>query len=239
MCSSDLSAFSISAFAQLWPWGGLPAQSRITNHESPPALDGCARSFDVGSWMFDVRVPSKRPFFISRAYPNQSPAALQSSAASQSLTHPLPHPVPELARSQHLDVRHPRENPPRQFLATGRLQSELQPAATTLPQFLARVAHPFADWSRAAACHRPVRARPTAEPRHFSHIAWLFGPCQLPTPSWLSQNCQKNATIIFLTTLALPGEMDPMDESGKLFSFTRAASSTSGRAKNQIPFSST
>src|ERR1035437_9216553 len=93
--------------------------------------------------------------------------------------------------------------------------------------------------SRAAACHRPVRARPTAEPRHFSHIAWPFGPCQLPTPSGLSQNCQKNATIIFLTTLALPGKMDPMNESGNRFSFTRAASSTSGRAKNQIPFSST
>src|ERR1035437_9598827 len=34
---------------------GLPAQSRITNHESPPALVGSARPFDVGSWMFDVR----------------------------------------------------------------------------------------------------------------------------------------------------------------------------------------
>jgi hypothetical protein len=65
------------------------------------------------------------------------------------------------------------------------------------------------DWSRAAACHRPVRARPTAEPRHFSHIAWPFGPCQLPTPSGLSQNCQKNAAIILLTTLALPGTRGP------------------------------
>ena len=37
-----------------------------------------------------------------------------SSAMSQSLTHPLPHPVPELARSEHLDVRHPGENPARQ-----------------------------------------------------------------------------------------------------------------------------
>src|ERR1035437_7631003 len=34
---------------------GLPAQSRITNHESPPALVGSARPFDVGSWMFDVQ----------------------------------------------------------------------------------------------------------------------------------------------------------------------------------------
>ena len=72
----QLSAFSISAF-QLLPKGGfdvalmclarpvthhasritsgLPAQSRITNHESPPALVGSARPFDVGSWMFDVR----------------------------------------------------------------------------------------------------------------------------------------------------------------------------------------
>src|ERR1035437_2344091 len=33
----QLSAFSISAFAQLRLWGGLPSQSRITNHESPPA----------------------------------------------------------------------------------------------------------------------------------------------------------------------------------------------------------
>jgi hypothetical protein len=51
----QLSAFSISAFAKVWLWGGLPAQSRITNHESPPALDGSARPFDVGSWMLDVR----------------------------------------------------------------------------------------------------------------------------------------------------------------------------------------
>ena len=51
----QLSAFSISAFAQLWLWGGLPAQSRITNHESPPALVGSARPFDVGSWMLDVQ----------------------------------------------------------------------------------------------------------------------------------------------------------------------------------------
>jgi hypothetical protein len=68
-----------------------------------------------------------------------------SSATSQSLTHPLPHPVPELARSEHLDVRHPGENPARQFLATGGLQAELQRAVPALPQCLARVPHPFAD----------------------------------------------------------------------------------------------
>jgi hypothetical protein len=51
----QLSAFSISAFAQLWLWGGFPAQSRITNHESPPAFGGLARPFDVGCWMLDVR----------------------------------------------------------------------------------------------------------------------------------------------------------------------------------------
>src|ERR1035437_69573 len=28
--------------ALMWLWGGLPAQSRITNHESPPALGGFA-----------------------------------------------------------------------------------------------------------------------------------------------------------------------------------------------------
>src|ERR1035441_2354532 len=65
--------------------------------------------------------------------------------ASQSLTHPLPHPVPELAWSEHLDVRHPRENPARQFLATGGLQAELQRAVPALPRCLARVPHPFAD----------------------------------------------------------------------------------------------
>jgi hypothetical protein len=56
-----------------------------------------------------------------------------SSAVSQSLTHPLPHPVPEFARSEHLDVGHPGENPARQFLATGGLQAELQRAVPTLP----------------------------------------------------------------------------------------------------------
>src|ERR1035441_4580591 len=67
--------------------------------------------------------------------------------ASQALTHPLPHPVPELARSEHLDVRHPRENPARQFLATGGLQAELHGAVPALPQLLARVPHSFADVS--------------------------------------------------------------------------------------------
>jgi hypothetical protein len=58
LCSplSDFSFqhFSISAFAQLWPWGGLPAQSRATDHESPPAFGGFARPFDVGSWKLEV-----------------------------------------------------------------------------------------------------------------------------------------------------------------------------------------
>jgi hypothetical protein len=31
----------------MWLWGGLPAQSRITNHESPPALGGFARLFKM------------------------------------------------------------------------------------------------------------------------------------------------------------------------------------------------
>jgi hypothetical protein len=66
-----------------------------------------------------------------------------SSVASQSLTHSFPHPVPELARSEHLDVRHPGENPARHFLATGGLQAELQRAVPALPQCLARVPHPF------------------------------------------------------------------------------------------------
>jgi hypothetical protein len=68
-----------------------------------------------------------------------------AEATSQSLTHPLPHPVPELARSEHLDVRHPGENPARQFLATGDLQAELQRAVPALPQCLPRVPHPLAD----------------------------------------------------------------------------------------------
>ena len=68
-----------------------------------------------------------------------------STAASQSLTHPLPHPVPELAWSEHLDMRHPGENPARQFLATGGLQAELQRAVPTLPQCLAPVPDPLSD----------------------------------------------------------------------------------------------
>jgi hypothetical protein len=44
-----------------------------------------------------------------------------AEATSQSLMHPLPRPVPELARSEHLDVRHPGENPVCQFLAAGGL----------------------------------------------------------------------------------------------------------------------
>jgi hypothetical protein len=35
-------------------------------------------------------------------------------------------------------------------------------------------------------------------------MAWPFGPCQLPTPPWLSQDLQKDAKISLLTTLALP-----------------------------------
>ena len=61
------------------------------------------------------------------------------------MTHPLPHAVPELARSEHLDVRHPGENPARQFLATGGLQAELQRAVPTLPQCLAPVPDPLSD----------------------------------------------------------------------------------------------
>jgi len=68
-------------------------------------------------------------------------------ATSQSLTHPLPHPVPELGRSEHLDVRHPGENPARQFLATGGLQAELQRAVPALPQCLARVPQPTENCS--------------------------------------------------------------------------------------------
>jgi hypothetical protein len=56
-----------------------------------------------------------------------------AEATSQSPTHPLPHPVPELARSEHLDVRHPGENPARQFLATGGLQAQLASTAEVEP----------------------------------------------------------------------------------------------------------
>jgi hypothetical protein len=59
--------------------------------------------------------------------------------------HPLPHPVPELARGEHLDARHPGENPARQFLGTGGLRAELQCAVPALPQCLARVPHSLAD----------------------------------------------------------------------------------------------
>src|ERR1035437_7526084 len=45
--------------ALIWLWGGLPAQSRITNHESPPALGGSARPFDAGSWMLDLAVTTR------------------------------------------------------------------------------------------------------------------------------------------------------------------------------------
>ena len=50
-----------------------------------------------------------------------------------------------------------------------------------------------AVWSRAPAWHRSLSARPTAEPRHFSRIAWPFYPCRLPTPSGSGQNRQKSA----------------------------------------------
>jgi hypothetical protein len=56
-----------------------------------------------------------------------------SSVASQSLAHPLPHPLPELARSQHLNVRHPGENPARPLLATGGLPAELASKAEVGP----------------------------------------------------------------------------------------------------------
>ena len=42
-------------------------------------------------------------------------------------------------------MRHPGENPARQFLATGGLQAELQRAVPALPLLLAGVPDPFAD----------------------------------------------------------------------------------------------
>src|ERR1035437_5355785 len=102
----QLSAFSISAFAKVWlcaalflisafsfqhfsfcpivalGWLARPVTNHLRLWMAVPGLS----MLEVGSWMFDVRVP----FFISRAYPNNSPAAL--------LTHPLPHPVPPTRR---------------------------------------------------------------------------------------------------------------------------------------------
>ena len=42
-------------------------------------------------------------------------------------------------------MRHPGENPAREFLATGSLQAELQCAVPALPQFLTRVPDPLSD----------------------------------------------------------------------------------------------
>ena len=42
----------------LWSGFGVALEELgrpVTHHESPPALGGCARPFEVGSWMLDVR----------------------------------------------------------------------------------------------------------------------------------------------------------------------------------------
>ena len=64
---------------------------------------------------------------------------------SQSLAHPLPHPVPELARCQHLDVRHPGEN--RLDLAGRRVQRQQVPVAV-VPAITPHIPHKGAQMVR-------------------------------------------------------------------------------------------
>lgn len=68
-----------------------------------------------------------------------------SPGIRQTLRHPLLETLPELARRQHLDVRHPGENPPHQLLAPGSSQPNCQAPVPPLAQLLARVPHPFPD----------------------------------------------------------------------------------------------
>ena len=68
-----------------------------------------------------------------------------ASAASQSLTYPLPHPVPELARGEHLDVRHPGKNPPGEFLTPGGREAHFQTAVPPLAKTLAGMPNTFPD----------------------------------------------------------------------------------------------
>lgn len=63
----------------------------------------------------------------------------------QPLPQSLPHTLPQPLRSQHRHIRHPRENPSRQFLPAGGLQDQLQPPVAAPPHPLARVPHPLAD----------------------------------------------------------------------------------------------
>ena|ERR1041384_3609403 len=70
-----------------------------------------------------------------------------SAEVAESPAQVLAHALPELARSEHLDVRHPGENPARQFLATGSLQAEFQSAVPVLARLLARVPHPFLNYT--------------------------------------------------------------------------------------------
>jgi hypothetical protein len=70
--------------------------------------------------------------------------------------------------------------------------------------------------------------------RCFSRIAWPLGRCRPPTLLAMGQNRQKTGKPCLLTPSVRPGRRTGMNESEKQFSFTRAASSTSRRAKNQI-----
>ena len=52
-----------------------------------------------------------------------------------------------------------------------------------------------AVWSRASAWHWPLRARPTAEPRHSSRIAWPVSKCQPTAPRRYAKTDRKPAEI--------------------------------------------
>src|ERR1035437_1852758 len=79
----QLSAFSISPFAQLWLWGGLPAQSRITNHlRLQVALPGCSR-FEVQSSVFSISLSN-----------TNSPPAPPSGWSRGTLVPPWTCPIP-------------------------------------------------------------------------------------------------------------------------------------------------
>ena len=63
--------------------------------------------------------------------------------------HPLeyafPHPLPELGRSEHLDVRHPGKNPTGEFLAPGGREAHFQTAVPLLEKYSPV---PLIEWQR-------------------------------------------------------------------------------------------
>ena len=164
-----------------------------------------------------------------------------AEATSQSLTHPLPHPVPELARSEHLDVRHPGENPAPQFRATGGLQAELQRAVPALPQRVARVPPPTEN------CSFPRRFGAglllgtglfvPGPPQNRATSRALPGrsPDASQPPLGVTPKLTESRQNTSVDTLGqVWQDRAAMNGSESQFFLTRAASSTSGRARTKF-----